>query len=360
MKKTINRIIFLALLLLTLPHGSVQAFSWQVELVETLSPPREVAARRQAQNQITTPSQLIEAVNNLRISYGLPPLVTHAILMQSAQSQADYMAATGQVTHSRPSGLSYTQQLLTLGFPLAGDLSLGGFRAENILSSNSPLTWDGVPPGWQDAAHMNTMLSQNFTHIGAGISQGSQGYYYAVDTAAVTGSGQMQSSASAILGSAPGGSGEAAGVSQYMVPVGMSTARPDGDIFHQVQYGQSLWSIAIAYGTTIKNIQALNNLGEDLVIYQGQELLVQKAATQPAALIPALTPLPQFTETPAPTSTIAIMPFTTDLTPTPTQEAVDVREPDSKPVSSQFLVVLLIIAAFVGAGLAVWLIRDPK
>jgi hypothetical protein len=73
------------------------------------------------------------------------------------------MAATGQTTHSRPGGVSYTQQLLTLGFPLAGDLSLGGFRAENVLSSSGPLVWNGVPPGWQDADHMNTMLSQNLT-----------------------------------------------------------------------------------------------------------------------------------------------------------------------------------------------------
>ncbi|MBM3180382.1 MAG: CAP domain-containing protein [Chloroflexi bacterium] len=246
MRKKINHIIFLSFLLLTFPpsgtmrHGSHSPGALSGVRAFSLSPPKEVAARPKPQSQIASSSQLIEAVNNLRISYGLLPLVTHAILMQSAQSQADYMAATGQVTHSRPGGMSYTQQLLSLGFPLAGDLSLGGFRAENILSSNGPLVWDGVPPGWQDAAHMNTMLSQNFTHIGAGISQGSQGYYYAVDTAAVTGSGQMQESASTILGSAPGGSGAAAGVSQYMVPVSISTSRPDGDVFHKVQYGQSL------------------------------------------------------------------------------------------------------------------------
>ncbi|MDO8754581.1 MAG: CAP domain-containing protein [Anaerolineales bacterium] len=341
----INHIIFLSFLLLTL----------------SLSPAKGVSARPKPQSQIASPSQLIEAVNNLRISYGLPQLTWHSILMQSAQSQADYMAATGQVTHTRPGGISYTQQLLSLGFPLSGDLSLGGFRAENILSTSSPLMWDGVPPGWQDDAHMNTMLSQNFTHIGAGISQGSAGYYYAVDTAAVTGSGQMQNGASAILGSVPGGSGAAAGVSQYMVPVSISTSRPDGDVYHKVQYGQSLWSIAIAYGTTIKNIQALNYLGQDLVIYQEQELLVQKAATQPAPSIPPTTPSPQLTATAIPsTATIPARIVPTDSDAIATQEMVDFVEPDSKPVSSQLLVVLLIIASFVGAGVAVWLIRDPN
>ncbi len=325
-------------------------------LIPLLAPPRDVSARPQPQQSITSPSQLIDAVNNLRVSYGLPALTVHSVLMQSSQSQADYMAATGQVTHTRPGGITFTQQLLSLGFPLAGDLSLGGFRAENILSSNGPLVWDGVPPGWQDDLHMNTMLSQNFTHIGAGISQGADGYYYALDCAAATGDGQMQGGASSILTSVPAGQ---AGVSQYMVPVVMSTARPDGDVFHKVQYGQSLWSIAITYGTTIKNIQALNNLGEYLVVYQGQELLVQKAATQPASR--EVTPLPFSTSTPfvVSASVTPSISFPTALMPSPTNTPME-KAPPANPTSSRLLVGLLIVAAFVGGGIAVWLIRDPN
>jgi LysM repeat protein len=283
--------------------------------------------------------------------------------MQSSQSQADYMAATGQTTHTRPGGISYTQQLLTLGFPLSGDLSLGGFRAENILSGSNPLVWNGVPPVWQDADHMNTMLSQNFTHIGAGISQGPNGYYYALDCAAATGSGQMQTDASLILTSVPASEGgNSSGISQFMVPVMLSTARPDGDVFHKVQYGQTLWSVAIEYGTTIKNIQALNNLGEDLVVYQGQELLVKKSATQPAPQVATLAALPIFT----PTQFIAITPeapsisFPTALMPSSTNTPVEETAPTSNAAASKLLIGILIIAAFVGGGVAVWLIRDPN
>lgn len=320
-------------------------------------PKRDVQAR--PQQQITSPYQLIDAVNGLRISYGLAPLPSHPILMQSAQAQADYMASSGQVTHSRPGGITYTQQLISLGFPLAGDLSLGGFRAENIVNTFGPMVWDGVPPAWQDAEHMNTMLSGNFTHIGAGISQSGDSYYYAVDTAAATGSGQQQSSASTILTSVPGGASESAGVSQFMVPVTLSTARPDGNVYHKVQYGQSLWSIAIEYGTTIKNIQALNNLGEDSTVYQGQELLVVTGATPAATLLPESTATLAATITLAPTSTLA------SSTSTPVQEVTstateEVTETNGSTNSSRILVVILIIAAMVGAGMAVWLIRDPK
>jgi len=319
-------------------------------------------AKPMFQSQIMTPNQLIDAVNGLRLSYGLPPLAIHQALMQSSQSQADYMASTGQITHSRPGGLTFTQQLLTLGFPLSGDLSLGGFRSENILMSSDPLLWNGVPPAWQDEVHMNTMLSQNYTHIGAGISMGPDGYYYAVDTAAATGSGQMQESATSVLGTAPDQNSEAAGVNQYMVPVTLSTARPDGDVFHTVQYGQTLWSIAIAYGTTIKNIQALNNLGEDLVVYQGQLLLVQKGATQPAPYTSTAVPFVPVTDNLVPTAddpaeVVQSEAISTD-TPTVTSTA-ELASTSTGSGSSRILVVILIIAAFVGAGVAVWLIRDP-
>ena len=328
----------------------------------SLVPFQSAAAKPNLQQGITSPSQLIDAVNGLRLAYGLQPLTIHPLLMQSAQSQADYMAATGQVTHERPGGISFTQQLLALGFPLSGDLSLGGFRAENILMGPDPIVWDGVPPGWQDDLHMNTMLSQNFTHIGAGISQGPDGYYYALDCAAATGSGQMQSSASLILTSVPGAeiAGEnSLGISQYMVPVSLSTARPDGDVFHKVQYGQTLWSIAIEYGTTIKNIQSLNYLGEDLVVYQGQLLLVKKAATQPAPV--TLTPLSITTVTP--TMILALdapsISIPTQLIASPTMTLVE-KIPPANAQSSKLLVGILIFAAFVGAGVAVWLIRDPN
>lgn len=319
--------------------------------------PSKKADARPTYYEITSPAQLIEAVNNLRVSYGLSPLSTHPILMQSAQSQADYMAATGNITHVRPGGVTYTQQLLSLGFPLAGDLSLGGFRAENILYSSGYLDWNGVPGSWQDELHMNTMLSQNFTHIGAGISQSGGNYYYAVDTAATTASGEMQSTAPQVLEGVSGTSGEAAGVSQYMVPITLNSADANGNVYHQVQYGQTLWSIAIAYNTTIKNIQALNNLGEDLTIYQGQNLLVLQNVPPPlSTAVSTVTVQPTITSIATLTNIPTTIPTQIIFTPT----LKDIDENTSSQSSSQLLVIILIVAAFVGAGMAVWLIRDPN
>jgi uncharacterized protein YkwD/LysM repeat protein len=327
----------------------------------SISQPKPVFAQP-FQQSITTPSQLIDVVNALRLSHGLAPLAVHSVLMQSAQSQADYMAATGNVTHTRPGGITYTQQLLSLGFPLAGDLTLGGFRAENIISSSGPLEWNGVPPGWQDAEHMNTMLSQNLSHIGAGISQVSDRYYYALDCAMATGTGQMQENAASIIGVAAGtevAAGDAA-ISQFMVPITKSTAGPDGNVIHKVQYGQTLWSIAIDYGTTIKSIKALNNLGESELVYQGQELLVLIGATPPPLSTPANARLPTVvpTVTDSPSTPQIVFPFT--AVAEPTQIAPVDNNEENSGSSSRLLVILLIVASFVGGGMAVWLIRDPK
>lgn len=98
-------------------------------------------------------------------------------------------------------------------------------------------------------------------------------------------------------------------MSEYSIPVAVSTARPDGDVVHEVQSGQTLWSIAIQYGTTIEQLKRLNGLTDNTVV-PGWKLLVQKGATQPAPPTPTLpgslvsqaaTPTPAWTITPVST-----------------------------------------------------------
>ena len=120
---------------------------------------------------------LVNAVNALRASNGLPPYSINSILMYTAQNQADFMAANGTVTHSGPGGIGLTDRLLAAGYPLAGDLSLGGFRAENIISGGEDMPAQAAIDQWTgDAPHLNTMLSPNLTEIGAGVAiSGGQG-----------------------------------------------------------------------------------------------------------------------------------------------------------------------------------------
>jgi spore germination protein YaaH len=94
------------------------------------------------------------------------------------------------------------------------------------------------------------------------------------------------------------------------MPVVRATARPDGDVIHEVKNGQSLWSIAIEYGVKIEQIRQLNNLSST-DIYLDQKLLVQKGATQQP------TPTSNITVTPTARMTLTPQPHVPSQTSTP-------------------------------------------
>jgi LysM repeat protein len=238
---------------------------------------------------IPSPADVIDAVNNLRLQNGLNVLMVSDILMDVAASQANALAVSqGAIGHERPCGMTLGQELLVKGFPLWGDLSMDGYRSENwgtaMTAQEAISMWLG------DDLHANTMLSEYRSDIGAAVAVSDQ-IYIVIVTALSTPSRKHQGTAYDILTGIPmtqaacmGWSTQSAGyvdLSQYSVPVTLSTARPDGDVIHEVKYGQTLWSIAIEYGTTIEQIKRLNNLNDDTVI-QGWKLLVKKRATQPA------------------------------------------------------------------------------
>ena len=234
-----------------------------------------------------TPAEVIDAVNALRLSNGLPALMVHSVLMQVAQEEANGIAS-GQGGHWRPPGVTLGQWLILLGYPLSGDLSMDGYRSENWGAAST--AEEAVNMWLGDDIHTNTMLSPNRSDIGVGIAVSDQ-IYIVLETALRTNSGQMQSDAYDILTGIPMTQAAYAGeatlaaenglLPQYSMPVSLNTAFPNGEVYHEVEYGQTLWSIAIAYHTTIKQIQQLNNL-YDTTVVEGQKLLVVKGATQSA------------------------------------------------------------------------------
>ncbi len=265
------------------------------------------------------PIDIINAVNDLRVENGLPELAVHQALMDVAAQTANQLALTeGASGHYRPCDLSLGQMLLMRGFALWGDLSQDGYRSEDWVAAG---TVEQAIEFWKgDVPHLDTMISPNRSHIGAAIAEGDQ-VYMVIVTALQVPSGKMQWGADKYLTQAAVTQAACAGLStqiangtpgdlsQYSVRVVLSTARPDGDVIHEVKYGQTLWSIAIEYGTTIEQIKRLNNLTSDTVV-PGWTLLVKKGATQPVpspkssetfdkANQDLSTPAPQPTLTPA-------------------------------------------------------------
>ena len=262
--------------------------------------------------------------------------------MGTAQAQAEFMASTSSITHTGPGGISVTSRLLAAGYPLAGDLSLGGFRSENIIAGFGMTAADAVQSWTGDSIHLHTMLSTDLQEIGAGVAQAGGMNYYVIDCARPTGGGVPQAYT-------PGAeSGYSAAINEIIVPVSMSTPDPKGDIVHVVQPGQSLWQIAIAYGVKIDAIRALNQLPQSYLIQPGDKLLITHVGT-------ATPSPPTSTVTPSVSPPTAV-PATDTATLTPT---FPTPTPIAPPLGSNLggtgvAVGAIIVAALIAAGLVAW------
>ena len=301
------------------------------------------------------PYDVISAVNALRASNGLTAYSISSTLMYTAQAQADFMAATGNVTHTGPGGISVTDRLLAAGYPLAGDLSLGGFRSENIMGGSESTSAQAAVNSWTgDAPHLNTMLSPDLTEIGAGVAMADGRAYYVIDCARPTTSG---ASGAPQASTQVGGSGSAVPAGEAPIPVVIvSTPNAEGDVIHEVLPGQSLWQIAIAYNVKINDIKSLNNL-LDNNIYPGDKLLIKKGQVAASA-----TPAETGTNEPTASPTIVLVSTATALLQanlTSTPGSVSSTTPNTS--STIMTVVMGIIAlALLGGGIFTWLGNSNK
>jgi uncharacterized protein YkwD/LysM repeat protein len=343
------RILFLIILAVIGTYSATSGRAVFAQTAETQTPGQSTSMPP------LSPSVIIEAVNNLRLSNGLNALVVHSVLMQVAANQANALAASqGAVGHQRPCGMTLGQEMLMLGFPLWGDLSQDGYRSENWVTAS---TVEQVISSWLgDDLHANTMLSPERSDIGAAVAFGDQ-YYVVLETALKTNTGQHQSTAHDILTGIPMTQtmcyGYASGeISQYSIPIVVSTARPDGDIVHEVQYGQTLWSLAEKYKISVEQIKLLNGLVDDNIL-PGWKLLIQKAATQPSSMTddpPVVSLVHTPTETQYPT---AVPYYTATPTQTPTMQSVPLGQQirgNSTVVAALLIAFSVLLAGIIGFG----------
>jgi uncharacterized protein YkwD len=304
----------------------------------------------------TDPYSLINEVNNLRAANGLAAYSINAILMSTAQAQANYMAATGVVSHYGSGGTTQPQRLLAAGYPLAGNLALGGLRSENITAGYNKSVQEAVQEWQGDAPHLNTMLSPSLREIGAGVAFVGNKVYYVIDCAAPTSSGQQQSYTPAPGTTQVSDESYFAPLASTIVP---STPNSDGKLIHAVRPGETLWLIAISYGVKIVDIRRLNNMSEAEAIYPGEKLLIRQDVTPVATdlSVTTITPVPDITSVPS----LAPLPLIVSASATSTGMLVDTPGPEPvMPVSSNssmFVLGAIIVSALV---LAVVFVRAGR
>lgn len=290
------------------------------------------------------PGSLIGAVNALRIENGLSGYFISPILMAVAQQHAQYMSVAG-VTHVGLNGSSPWQRGLAAGYPLAGDLSLGGFYSENITAGINMSAQDAVISWQADAPHLTTMLSPNLSEIGAGVVVVGDYVYYVIDCAQPTNGRQVL--ADGLTPPAPAVVAPGASVlltSENFKTIVPATPQDDGKVYHTVKSGETLWLIAISYGIKIVDLRKWNNLTDSQEIYPGDKLFI-KQQVKPT-LVPAM-----MTGTPLPVNTVS---YTSTVFPSLVSTDALVQMPSNLSDSSTFVFVIIIIAAVILAAVLVW------
>jgi LysM repeat protein len=205
-------------------------------------------------------SQIIQLVNALRASRGLPAFTPNGSLMAAAQSHAEWMAANTSYTHTGAGGSRPQDRATNAGFQ--------GYVSENIVGGTNLSPQQGVIWWENSAIHYQTMTSTRHIYVGAGYaSNGSQNMYVLVV------------GVPSDYAPAPGSTGSAAAepedVPLIVIPVERSDPREDGSIVHEVQIGQTAWDIAAVYDVDLATLLALNYLTDDPILLPGDEIIVR-------------------------------------------------------------------------------------
>lgn len=205
---------------------------------------------------------LIAAMNVLRMSYGNAPLIEDPIVNAVAQSTAEIMAA-GQLSWHIG---DVKGRLAAAGY--GGGRTV--FATENFAIGSANVTIDEIMVMWADYEHMRPATTSHYCHVGAGTATASNGMTYFILQAAYI-SGQPCEGGSPMPTLRPGETPIAYGP---ITPVELVEPDKDGNYLHTVKPGQSFWSIAVAYGVTIKDILRWNNLPENYVLRTGDKLFI--------------------------------------------------------------------------------------
>jgi uncharacterized protein YkwD len=226
---------------------------------------------------------MIVVINGLRASYGLAPYAVDPLLMEMAQQHSLYQASIHHSTHQHSDGRDPPE----LGV------------VENVAGG----TFGYVTPSdvvyeiWADPGHLHTMIGFPDGVMGVGVADDGETVYYTLE---------VRSSSQASNASQTSGTVQSNLTPIPLVPLVTVTPFPDGSMFHTVGYGQSLWSLAVAYGVTTDQLRAWNNIpANSNEIYAGQKLLVRLAGSaMEVSTIPSSQSIEQASTNIKPTPTI--------------------------------------------------------
>lgn len=192
-------------------------------------------------------ADLLGRINGLRVSLGLPPYTLNAALTAAALNQAQWMAATGQVSHTQSDGSTPSSRAAAAGYPST-------WVSENIYMgtlATAETAWNW----WLNSPiHYRGITSLNYSEIGIASASGEGGRAFVL----VFGNPNGLRPAAPASGSSGGGNSGPASQPPYVVGVDSH-----GNIMHEIQPGHTVGDIALIYGYTWDDIPymlALNGM----------------------------------------------------------------------------------------------------
>ncbi len=303
---------------------------------------------------LTVPTQsqdvatyMLSLINNLRGSLGLHPYTLNSALTVAAQNQASWMAITGQISHTQPDGSTPRTRAQAAGYAST-------WVSENIYMGTYA-TADTAFQWWVNSPiHYRGLTNVNYTEIGIAMSEGPAGKAYVLvfgnpdNTVRVappirTNTTDPYGYANQNNGNGTSGTGSGTVSDTSFIPppyvVGVDN---HGNIMHEVQPGDTLGGIVLAYGydwDDLDRIRQLNNMteAEGRWLDIGAIILIPPwdgtyTPTPGSPEPPTETPTigPTNTEGPSPTPTIT---YTPSITPSPT--ITSTPSPTETPTETQ-------------------------
>lgn len=119
------------------------------------------------------PQSLFGQVNNLRAGVGLHAYVWNSQLAAAAQQQSEYMAVTGDVSHTQSNGSTPTSRAAANGYT-------GSMIAENIYGGLIAQASDAWNFWINSGVHYATLTNTRDNEIGIGMATGEYGTFFAL------------------------------------------------------------------------------------------------------------------------------------------------------------------------------------
>ena len=276
---------------------------------------------------------LINSVNALRTSKGLEPYQIDSGLMSYAQQHAEYMASIQSATHTHSDG------------SVAWEIGI----QENVATGTEGIVTVSIVVYqiWSDWIHWKTMVDYASGDVGAGVALGDDGMVYFVLNVRAGTAVPITVSTSGLGSIVPITVGSSTITPDLIAILIKSTPAADGSIVHVVDFGQSLWSIAIAYGVKMDDIRQLNNLAMDsTIINVGQKLLISPASKDTLLsedmVTPTITETVVYTKIPITKSPTTIATNTASIMQT--MSPTSTPEVSVEPESNNFFYILITIS----------------